>query len=102
MNTERLKRKVTLTAANLSSNVDGSMLGNSLRATGSKSSMKGTMTKTANGISLSRYVVVRLSCIEGLIRTHERGQAYSDIPVAVLSLSSSLHVEFSTVSVKIS
>ena len=51
----------SLTAENLSSNVDGSMLGNNFRATGKRSSMNGTITKTANGISRSKSVVVRLS-----------------------------------------
>ena len=51
----------TLTAANLSSNVEGSMLGNNLRATGNNSSMNGTMMKTANGTSLRMSCVVRLS-----------------------------------------
>lgn len=43
-----------LTAANLSSNVEGNMFGKSLRATGSKNSMNGTITKTAKGTSLRR------------------------------------------------
>lgn len=51
-----------LTAANLSSKVDGSMLGNNLSATGSNNSMNGTMTNTANGMSRRMSVVVRLSC----------------------------------------
>lgn len=43
-----------LTAANLSSNVEGSMLGNNLSATGRRNSMKGMMIKTANGTSLTK------------------------------------------------
>jgi hypothetical protein len=39
----------------------GSMFGNSLSATGSSSSMNGTITNTANGMSRSRSCVVRLS-----------------------------------------
>lgn len=48
-------------SANLSSNVEGSMLGKSLRATGRRNSMKGTMIKTENGISLSKSPDVLLS-----------------------------------------
>ena len=43
-------------------NVDGSMPGNSLSATGSNSSMKGTMMKTENGTSRNKSDVVRTSC----------------------------------------
>ena len=49
------------TAANLSSNVDGNIFGKSFKATGSKNSMKGTMTKTEKGIKRRRSLVVRLS-----------------------------------------
>lgn len=45
-------------AANLSSNVEGSILGKSLMATGRSSSMNGTITKTENGMSRNRSVVV--------------------------------------------
>jgi hypothetical protein len=38
------------------------MLGNNLRATGSKISMNGTITKTEKGINRSRSLVVRRSC----------------------------------------
>jgi hypothetical protein len=51
-----------LTAAYLSSNVDGSMLGNSFSATGRSSSMKGTTMNTANGTSRRRSCVVRFNC----------------------------------------
>lgn len=51
-----------LTAAYLSSNVDGSILGKSLSATGSRISMNGTMTKTAKGMRRRRSVVVRFNC----------------------------------------
>jgi hypothetical protein len=44
------------------------MLGNSLRATGSKSSMNGMRIKTENGIRRRRSVVVRLSCSELVTR----------------------------------
>ena len=44
---------------NESSKVDGSMLGKSLSATGSSSSMNGTITNTDIGSSRNRSVVVR-------------------------------------------
>jgi hypothetical protein len=47
-----------LTAANCPSKVLGSIFGKSLSATGSKSSMKGTIRKTENGINRSRSPVV--------------------------------------------
>lgn len=52
----------SLTAANCPSNVLGSILGNSLSATGSKISMKGTKTNTENGIKRNKSLVVRRSC----------------------------------------
>ena len=55
-----LKRQAR-TAANLSSNVEGSMFGKSLRATRSRNSIKGTTMKTANGITRSKSRVVRRS-----------------------------------------
>lgn len=44
------------------SNVLGSMFGNRRNATGSRNSMKGTMTNTEKGIRRSRSTVVRFSC----------------------------------------
>lgn len=55
------ENRLELTSLKVSVNVDGSMLGNSLRATGSKSSMKGTMRKTENGMRRRRSCVVLLS-----------------------------------------
>lgn len=51
------------TAASLPSNVLGNMLGNNFKATGSNSSMNGTIKKTENGINLNRSLVVRRSCL---------------------------------------
>lgn len=51
----------------LSWNVDGSMFGNSLRNTGNKNSMNGTMMKTANGTSLNISAVVRVNCFLSLL-----------------------------------
>eukprot|EP00952_Eustigmatos_sp_NYUAD-ZCMA_P001328 5970-Eustigmatos_ZCMA.PRE.1 len=45
-----------------SGRVDGSMLGKSFRATGSSSSMNGTMTKNANGTRRNKSAAVRGSC----------------------------------------
>lgn len=53
---------------NLSSNVEGSIPGKILRATGSKSSMKGTSTKTAIGTSLKTSAVVLVSCLFSLLQ----------------------------------
>lgn len=50
-----------LTAANCPSNVLGSMLGNSLSATGKSSSMNGITKNGTNGINRSRSPVVRRS-----------------------------------------
>lgn len=47
-----------LTSWNLSSNVLGSILGNSFNATGSSSSMNGTIKKTANGTRRNKSEVV--------------------------------------------
>jgi hypothetical protein len=52
-----------LTAANSPSKVEGSMLGKSLSATGSKNSIKGMRTKGKKGIKRSRSVVVRFNYI---------------------------------------
>lgn len=56
-----LERDMALTAAYLSSNVDGSMLGKSLSATGRRSSMKGTIRNTEKGTNRSRSCVVRFN-----------------------------------------
>ena len=50
-----------LTAANLSSNVDGNIFGKSLSATGNRNSMNGTIMNTANGMRRSKSCVVRRS-----------------------------------------
>lgn len=50
-----------LTAANLSSKVEGSMLGKNLRKTGRRSSSPGMRTKTEKGRRRRRSTVVRLS-----------------------------------------
>jgi hypothetical protein len=50
-----------LTAANSPSKVEGSILGKSLSATGSKNSMKGIRTKGRKGIKRRRSVVVRFN-----------------------------------------
>ena len=63
-----VRRQCGLTAANLSSNVDGSAFGKTLSTTGMSSSMNGTITKTANGMSRNRSCVVRFS-----YTWHERG-----------------------------
>ena len=49
------------TSLSFSMKVLGSMLGNSLRATGSRNSMNGTMTNTRNGTRRNRSAVVRTS-----------------------------------------
>lgn len=64
----------------LSWKVDGSMFGNSFRATGSKNSMNGTIMKTATGTNLKMSAVVRVSCCRSLL---ER-------PFPLASLTSSL------------
>lgn len=46
--------QLELTSLNLSVKVDGSMLGNSLSATGSSNSMNGMMRKTEKGIKRSK------------------------------------------------
>lgn len=46
------------------SNVDGSMLGKSLSATGRRNSMKGTMMKTRKGRSLKTSAHVLRNCVE--------------------------------------
>jgi hypothetical protein len=56
-----MKGEAKLTAAKSPSKVEGSILGKSLRATGSKNSMKGIRTKGRKGIKRSRSVVVRFS-----------------------------------------
>ena len=56
-----VSRQCGLTAANLSSKVEGSAFGKTLSTTGMSSSMNGTITKTANGMSRSRSCVVRFS-----------------------------------------
>jgi hypothetical protein len=57
----RVAGKAERTAANLSSKVEGSMLGKSLSATGRSSSMKGTMMKTAKGTRRNKSCVVRFN-----------------------------------------
>lgn len=52
---------VALTAAYLSSNVEGNMLGNNFKATGRSNSINGTTIKTANGTRRNKSCVVRLS-----------------------------------------
>lgn len=47
----------------LSWKVDGNMLGNNLRATGNKNSMKGTIMNTANGTSRKISAVVRVNWV---------------------------------------
>lgn len=51
----------------LSWKVDGNMLGNNFRNTGSKNSMNGTIIKTAKGTSLKISAVVRVSCCLSLL-----------------------------------
>lgn len=50
-----------LTAAYLSSNVEGSIFGKSLSATGKRNSMNGTIMKTEKGTSRSKSCVVRFN-----------------------------------------
>jgi len=59
----KIKTNITATCSFiLSWNVDGSILGNSLRNIGSKNSINGTMINTANGTSLKISAVVLVSC----------------------------------------
>lgn len=57
----RLAIMKELTAAYLSSNVEGNIFGKSLSATGRRNSMNGTMTKTEKGTSRNRSCVVRFN-----------------------------------------
>jgi hypothetical protein len=57
------RSEIKFTAAKSPSKVEGSMLGKSLSATGSKNSMKGIRTKGRKGIRRSRSVVVRFNYI---------------------------------------
>lgn len=57
----RLGMTNELTAAYLSSNVEGNIFGKSLSATGRRSSMNGTMMNTEKGTSRNRSWVVRFS-----------------------------------------
>lgn len=59
--------QLELTSLNLSVKVDGSILGNSLSATGSNSSMNGMMRKTEKGIKRSKSWVVLLSCLPAAV-----------------------------------
>jgi len=79
-----------LTAANLSSNVEGSIFGNNFNATGRRSSINGTTMKTENGTSLSKSCVVRLSYVPIIINI-TANSAGSD----VLTCRRSLRVKLS-------
>jgi hypothetical protein len=81
---------LTLTLSVAVWKVDGSIPGNSLIATGSSNSMKGTITKTENGTSRNMSDTVRTNC----------GNKMSDskiffnkklLLVCVLSLSKTFH-----------
>ena len=63
----KLKECISTCSFILSWKVDGNMLGNSFRNTGSKNSMNGTMMKTAKGTSLNMSAVVRVSCCLSLL-----------------------------------
>ena len=52
----------------LSSKVEGSMLGKTFKATGSKTSMKGTTRKIMKGTSLNTSAVVRVSCFRSRLQ----------------------------------
>lgn len=59
---KKIKIERFLTAAYLSSNVEGSIVGNNFKATGRRNSMKGTIINTEKGMSRSKSCVVRFNC----------------------------------------
>ena len=59
-NAKNIKRKYTASFI-LSWKVDGNMLGNNFKNTGSRNSMNGTMITTTKGTSLKTYAVVLVS-----------------------------------------
>ena len=90
------------TAANLSSNVEGSMFGKSLSATGRRNSMKGTMMNTEKGTRRRISCVVRFNwdrsssahaLTQEISRTKSRDER---VPAFVLSWSDFLHEGSST------
>ena len=65
--TKKHKKCISTCSFILSWKLDGNMLGNSFRNTGSKNSMNGTMMKTAKGTSLNMSAVVLVSCCLSLL-----------------------------------